>query len=366
MTAGADGGERAPTTGPGVALAAADAAVVDRWWTTFVATGALPSELPLVQGRLVRAVHRGELPSGPVYVKVMTFPRAKDRLRYLLRALPAQHEAAMLGRLAAARVPCPEVVAVRTQRRLGLPARSLLVLRALPVAAASAAAAEDPQQRLRDEAALAVRLLAAGIEHHDLHGGNFVRLADGRLAVLDLQSARPSARAGSDRARLAAAARLVRDRHGDDAVAMAALLAAGLLHDAAEVAGVLAQRQRDAAHFRRSRAHRCLRESTEYTWQLRLTGREFRLRAGLGDGRWWWGGDELRRAWIGQCVLRLDAGTAPTFHGFFQKWWWLGGAAALYVPRRLADDGVDAAVRDALTGWGRLDVAQTRRDAEAM
>ena len=77
--------------------AAADAAVVARWWQHFVATGRLPAELPLVQGRLVRAVHRGELPSGPVFVKVMTFPRGKDRLRYLLRALPGEHEARMLA-----------------------------------------------------------------------------------------------------------------------------------------------------------------------------------------------------------------------------------------------------------------------------
>jgi hypothetical protein len=108
----------------------------------------------------------------------------------------------MLAATAAAGIPCPEVLAVRTLRRAGLPFRSLLVLRALPVRPETAGDGE----RLVEEAVLATRLLAAGIVHPDLHGGNFVRLADGRLAVLDLQSARlrrAAAAAGSPRARIA-------------------------------------------------------------------------------------------------------------------------------------------------------------------
>ena len=56
---------------------------------------------------------RGELPSGPVFVKVMSFPRSKDRVRYLLRPLPAAHEATWLRGMSYAKVPAPTVVEVR-------------------------------------------------------------------------------------------------------------------------------------------------------------------------------------------------------------------------------------------------------------
>jgi hypothetical protein len=185
-----------------------DGAVLQRWWNEFASTGRLPNDLEPVQARLVRAVHRGELPSGPVYVKVMTFPRAKDRLRYLLRALPGAHEARMLRATAAAGIVCPEVVFVRTARRFGLPHRSMLVLRALAVRSP----ALDPAARLLGEAAVAARLLAAGIVHRDLHGENFVELQDGRLAVLDLQSAAMVRRPPGAAARIRAAARLLQGR----------------------------------------------------------------------------------------------------------------------------------------------------------
>lgn len=341
------------------ALPATDAAIVESWWQHFVATGRLPAELPLVQGRLVRAVHRGELPSGPVFVKVMTFPRGKDRLRYLLRALPAEHEARMLAAVGAAGVPCPEVVAVRTQRRLGLPARSLLVLRALPLAAAAGGDAE-PLARLSEAAAIVRTLLQAGIEHRDLHDGNFVRLADGRLAVLDLQSARQ--RRGGDRARLGAAARLVRDRQEPSEALAAALQAGGLVRDAGERARVFAQRHADERRFQRSRALRCLRESTGFTWRLRASGREFRRRDCPADGRWVRGGAELRQAWIGQWCLESAGGSAsggPVFGAYFQNWWWLGGGGALYVPAALDDAQVAAAVQRASAGWRRSVLADS-------
>lgn len=349
--------------------ATADAAVIAHWWQHFVATGRLPAELPLVQGRLVRAVHRGELPSGPVFVKVMTFPRGKDRLRYLLRALPGEHEARMLAAVRAAGVPCPDVVAVHTERRWGLPARSLLVLRALPLAAAGVDAAA-PLTRLREAAAIVRTLLLAGIEHHDLHDGNFVRLADGRLAVLDLQSARRR-QGGGDAARLAAAARLVRDRQEPAEALAAALQAGGLLHDAAEAAQVLLQRAADERRFQRSRALRCLRESTGFTWRLRASGREFRRRDCPPGGRWVRGGGELRQAWIGQWCLQStagdaarDAGAGPVFGAFFQNWWWLGGGCALYVPAALDDAQVAAAVQRASAGWRRSVLADSNHADE--
>lgn len=325
----------------------ADRAVLDAWWQTFVGTGRLPDQLSLVQGRLVRTVHRGELPSGPVFVKAMTFPRGKDRLRYLLRALPGAHEAAMLRLLAAAGVPCPEVVDVRTARRFGLPWRSLLVLRALPVVEETA----SPADRLADEAKLAARLLSLGVEHHDLHTGNFVRTADGRLAVLDLQSARRSASAGTPKARLSAAARLVRDATANESVLLEALRAGGIVREDAEARWVVLQRHAERLRHLRSRAHRCLTESTGYTWRLRWNGREFRRRGELGPGRWVWGGRRLRRAWIGCCALQQAGRPAPDFRALFQNWWWLGGRCALYVPLSLDASRLEAAVQEALDGW---------------
>lgn len=345
----------------GAKLGAADAAVLDRWWRTFVATGAVPGELELVQARLVRAVHRGALPSGPVHVKAMTFPRAKDRLRYALRRLPAAHEAAMLRLTAAAGIPCPQVLAVRTLRRAGLPHRSLLVLRSLPTDSGGAGA-EDPVRRLRDAAVLAVRLLAAGIVHRDLHDGNFVRLRDGGLAVVDLQSARrsPAARRGARRLRLALAARLVRER-GAASEWGSALLTAGLLRTPAEVADVAALCAAEVARFRRSRIARCLGDSTEFVRQVHWWGTEHRLRAGLGGGRWWRGGASLRRAWIGQRIRQVDQGAAMVFPGFFRKWWWLGGGSGLYVPAACSDERIEVEVRTASAAFDRAWSARPSR-----
>ncbi|HEX6811307.1 MAG TPA: lipopolysaccharide kinase InaA family protein [Planctomycetota bacterium] len=333
------------------AESAADRETIDRWWQTFAATGRLPAELELVQGRLVRAVHRASLPSGPVYVKVMTFPRGKDRLRYLLRALPAVHEARLLRATAAAGIACPEVVGVRTERRGLLPARSMLVLRALAVRPGPE---RDLRAQLADEAALAMRLLAAGILHRDLHSGNFVRLLDGSLAVLDLQSA--TLRSGpclSRRCRLATAARLVRERPGlEPEVAAAALVQSGLVRDAAESETVRLRAARERGRFWRSRIRRCLQESTEFTLRTGLRGRLYRTRGELGDGRWWHGGGrELRRAWLGQRALHLRDGRAPLFPAFFQNWWWLGGGAALYVPRACREDRIRAEVQAASAGF---------------
>lgn len=331
--------------------AAGDAAVLDRWWRHFVATGALPPELPLVQRRLVRAVHRGELPSGPAHVKVMTFPRAKDRLRYLLRALPAEHEANMLRRVAAAGIPCPAVLAVRTARRAGLPHRSLLVLRTLALAPDGD---EAPARRLSDEAGLTQRLLAAGVVHHDLHGGNFLRLASGELAVIDLQSASAAgARAAASGVRIAAAARLARERPGlGDDTALAIVRDAGLLHDDAEVARAALRIAKERAHYRRSRVLRCFAESTEFTRRVRWNGIEHALRGERPAGRWR-AHPVARDAWLGQRILQLDGERAPLFAAYFHKWWWLGGSGALYVPAACRDEDLDAEARFAAAAAAR-------------
>ncbi len=330
-----------------------DRAVIDRWWQHLLATGSLPADLELVQGRLVRSVWRGQLPSGPVHVKAMTFPRRKDKLRYALRALPGEHEAAMLRAVAAADIPCPAVVDVRGARRAGLPHRSLLVLRTLPRASVDP---RTPAERLLAEATVARRLLAAEIVHRDLHTGNFLPLADGSLAVLDLQSASHAPRqAATAAARLAAAAHLLRDRPGlaDDS-ALECVQAAGLLLGADEVRRVQQVIVAERRHYRRSRVLRCLQESTEFVRQWRWSGVEHRLRAGLGDGSWQCGGRELRAAWLGQRVEQLDAGKPLRFSGFFTKWWWLGGGCALYVPPQCSGERFHAELRDAKAAWQRF------------
>lgn len=330
--------------------AAGDGPVIEAWWAEFVRTGRLPASLELVQQRLIRAVCRGELPSGPVYVKTMTFPRAKDRLRYLLRALPGVHEARMLRATAAAGVPCPEVLAVRTARRGGLPFRSMLVLRALPVQDT----AEPVAERLRDAAALTARLLAAGIVHHDLHAGNFVRLQGGALAVLDLQSASRRGRAAmARRARLAAGARLLREHLAGAAGLASALVAGGLLANEAEVAAARQLATRELDRFRRSRLLRCLGNSTEFRCVLRWRGIENRSRADLPEGRWLPAIPQARQVWLGQRALQVFEGRPPAFPALFRKWWWCGGKGALYVPRACEQDRIELDIAAARAGHAR-------------
>ena len=317
------------------------------WWRGFVKSGELPPCFEHVQGRLIRAVHRAPLAGGEVFVKTMTFPRGKDRIRYLLRALPAQHEAAMLRATAAAGVPCPEVVAAFSGRRLGLPHRSMLVLRALPVASE---VASDADARVADEVVVAMRLLAAGIHHEDLHVENFVRLESGELAVLDLQSAQRF-EPGSDgpgRRRMAVAIRMLRDREGpEQRAATAAMRAHGMLRSEAEVVEALRVSDRLRVRYERSRVFRCFRTSTEYARRLTLLGVRYERRGRDGDGRWLHGGAALRDAWLGQRVRQLCGAGTPRFGAYFRKWWWLGGGSALYVAGQCSDAEIEVEVREA-------------------
>ena len=330
---------------------------LQRWWRTFVSTGALPAGLEPVQGRLIRAVHRGCIGEVDVFVKTMTFPRAKDRLRYLLRPLPADHEAAMLRMAAAARVTCPEVLAAFTHRSGGLPCRSMLVLRALPVVAESA----EEERRIEDEVALAMQLLGAGICHGDLHAENFVRLSTGPLAVLDLQSAHAfdPGGGGASRRRLQVAARMLREREGrSERLAVAAMRASGMLQSEAEVDSALALRNRVRRRYEDSRIRRCLLTSTEFERRLSWAGVGYRLRSAPAGGRWVHGPRGLRDAWIGQRILQLQAAEPALFGGFFQKWWWLGGGCSLYVSRPCSDDRIDAAVAAASAATRSLESAR--------
>jgi hypothetical protein len=333
-------------TVPQAAEGIADQATLDAWWQCFVTTGAMPDGLQHVQGRLIRTVHCGHLPSGPVHVKTMTFPRNKDRLRYAFRALPAAHEASMLRLARQAGIPCPEVVAVRVQRRFGLPYRSMLVIRTIALGAEEHA----HRPRLDEEIALAVRLLAAGIYHRDLHSENFVRAASGELCVLDMQSA-TRIRLGQGPAksvRLAVAARLIRERtDAERRHAIDRMRALGLLRSEAEGHQILADARDQARRYLGSRITRCFTNSTEYERRIRATGIEYRRRGDLPAGRWWRGNGELRQAWIGQRIRQLGHGEAGMFAAFFQKWWWLGGSTALYVKEACVDERIEAEVGSA-------------------
>jgi len=323
-----------------------DEPVLERWWQTFVTTGGMPDELQHVQGRLIRAVHRGELPSGDVHIKTMSFPRAKDRLRYAFRALPAVHEADLLHAVRRAGLPCPEVVAVRTKRRFGLPHRCMLVLRTLPLTSEP----EDPLQRVDDEIDMAMALLAVGIHHRDLHRENFVRTATGELCVLDLQSASVigAGRARSFTVRLGTATRLLRDRDdGERERALIRMRATGLLANDSEVASVVSRTAQQEERFWEGRIRRCLTNSTEFERRVHPSGIEYRARGVLPEGRWWQGPGNLKDAWIGQRRRYMTGGPLPVFAAFFQKWWWLGGGGSLYVPLTCADDRIEVEVRTA-------------------
>jgi|GEM_PF-4924205 len=314
------------------------------WWRAFIRDGELPSTLQRVQGRLIRSVHRGRLGRGDVYVKTMTFPRAKDRLRYLIREMPAAHEAAMLRATAASGVACPEVVAAYTERRYGLPRRSMLVLRALDVVVED----RPPERRTADEIHLAMRLLRRGIYHGDLHGDNFVRLSSGDLAVLDMQSAQlfdPNAKEMKSR-RQAVAARILRELSGaKERAAIDAMLGCQMIDSDDEVAGVLEARDRGRWRYQRARIRRCLQSSTEFERRLSWSGVCYRSRAKQSGGRWIRGGNELREAWLGQRIRQLQDDGPQMFGAFSRKWWWLGGGAALYV----LDDCSDAEIQAAVT-----------------
>jgi hypothetical protein len=293
-----------------------DAEAVQALWRHFLANGTLPSTFQLVQSRLVRAVHRGNLPSGPVYVKSMCFPRAKDRLRYLPRSLPLAHEAAVLQHAAKRGILVPEVLASLGTRRFGLPCRSLLVLRALPVAAPP----ETPRQQLLDAAGVASQLLAAGIDAEDLHAGNFLRCQDGRLAVLDLQSASVRGRAfTAARHRLRAAARLLQELLPVELADLAALVASGLLRDAAEAAQAARQARVAAAQYWRGRLQRCLQDSTGFVSHWSWHGREHALRQPLPAGHWV-ALPRPREVWLGQRALQLWAGQPPVIPAVRRRW----------------------------------------------
>ncbi len=304
-----------------MSLSAADRDCLATWWRAVCAApDAMPAGLTAVQVRRVRAVARGALPdAGSAYAKWMAFPRLRDRIRYLLRALPGPHEARMLDAVRRAGVCCPAVLSARGARRRLLPYRSLLVTAALPV---------DPDARPAADAVAAATkaLVEAGIHHPDLHPANFVALRDGGVAVLDLQSARQCRPGLGARTRVALLGKLLEQRPQ----LAPALTAAGFAE--AEVASARRHGEELARRAPLQRVRRCFRDSTEFERRLRWCGREYRRRAAAGGGRWVEGGPELRRLWVGDRTLEVLDGRPPVLGALLLKWLWLPGHGSVYIP----------------------------------
>ncbi len=301
--------------------------VVADWWQQVLRSGELPTAATPVVGRLIRQVGRIELDGATWFVKVMTFPRSKDRLRYLVRRLPAAHEARMLQRVRAAGVVCPRVAAVRCARRFGLPFRSMLVLEGMPLAADVVEVA--PEQRLAQRAAIAGRLVGAALFHPDLHPDNFLELADGTLALLDLQSMRRVFRPGSAARQMAA--RLLLEAEGvEETCALDVLVQSGLVR-AADRDEVRSAAVQIARAFLRKRMLRCFTTSTDFVRRLGWGRVENRRRGAMPPGRWVVGGADLRDAWVADRALEVLERRSATLWGLRRGLLWSRQRACVYV-----------------------------------
>ncbi len=308
-----------------------------------------------MQARLVRAVGRAELPTvGQVFLKVMNFPRAKDQLRYSLRALPAMHEARMLQVLQQANIPCPEVLWAGSQRRTLLPSLSMLVTQALDLADtdADADADTDASVSVPEMVAMAQALIAAGVYHPDLNRGNFLQLRDGRVAVLDLQSARLGSKGLTDGRRLQMLMRLLGDQPESERQAiMAAMLQQGLLQAAeeAQVWQALGQLQRQQLI---GRIRRCMQESTIFTVQWSGHGVSYQRRNMDAKPEVVEGGGEMLRYWIGDRALEVLDGHAPILAACHRPWPLLPGKNQLSMNQQTAQS-LNQASAELLAGYQR-------------
>ena len=293
---------------------------IEAWWEEIVRTPTdLPTGVTQVQARLVRVVGRGTLPSGAgVFLKVMGFPRAKDKLRYSLRALPAVHEASILRYLATTEVRVPEVLAAHGIRRRGLPHASLLATRALSVA--STELLPDPVL----DVVFALR--DVGVFHPDLHTDNFVPLDDGAIAVLDMQSARRRRTVQhEDMNRMLATLFAHRAYQGASIEPWCAALRARD-YDEQSVGRIQDLAERVNSRARCDWLQRCLKESTQFSVQPGVLHTRYERRAMVDKGEWVEGGEEMFRYWMGDRALEILAGSTPVL-------------AALDRPRRGTSGG---------------------------
>ncbi len=166
----------------------------------------------VVKHNRVRTVVRAPGPDGLLYVKRFRTLRLGDRLLSLVRASPARREWTALLHLARAGVPCPAPVLLGEERRGGLLVGSNLATRAVEGADELVRRLDDLRARgdaagrealLERLAPLARSIFQAGVDHPDLHLGNFLVRGEAELFVLDLHSARVRAGALGARARRA-------------------------------------------------------------------------------------------------------------------------------------------------------------------
>lgn len=286
-------------------LAEEDLRQIDAWWEEIVrAPGRLPDGVSLVLSRLVRVVGRGALPSGvEVYLKLMGFPRAKDKLRYLVRALPAVHEASILRYLGTTDIRVPEVMAARGLRRRGLPHACALVTRALPVV----------ERELQPDPVLDVvfALRDAGVFHPDLHSDNFLPLEDGAVGVLDMQSARRRRVIPlEDTTRMLVTLVAHRAYQGADVQPWCeALRVRG--YDEQSVGRIRDLAVKVNTRSRCDWMQRCLKESTQFTVRPGVFRTRYERRAMAETGVWVEGGTEMFRYWMGDRALEILAGATP-------------------------------------------------------
>jgi tRNA A-37 threonylcarbamoyl transferase component Bud32 len=177
-----------------------DPALADWLRTTLAPAARAPESLPgaaVIKHNRVRSVVRVEAPGGALYVKRFRLLRCVDRLAHLVRATAARREWTALRAVARAGIPCPAPVVLGEEKRGGLVVGSVLATREVAGAreltlaldqARAAGASREPL--LTPLARIVRRLFEAGVDHPDLHLGNFLLAPDGELVALDLHSAR--------------------------------------------------------------------------------------------------------------------------------------------------------------------------------
>lgn len=255
----------------------------------------------VVKQNKVRTVVRLEGPEGPLFCKRFRVRDGRARLLHLVKPSPARREWDVLRRLRAAGAPCPEPVLLGEERAGGLLVGSVLATREveradeLNLVVDRLRASGDHVRRRRLFEALAAAahaLLRAGLDHPDLHLGNFLaREDDDGLVALDMHSARvrggplgaaktvrrlgklvhsfgvcdpePPKGAPEELSWFAAAYARLDPRHGPAEALEAALVARAVVVERIRLA---------------SRGKRCLIDSTSYAVEGSLARRVYRRR----------------------------------------------------------------------------------------
>jgi hypothetical protein len=198
-------------------------------------------------------------------------------------------------------------------------------------------------------ARLAGDLAKAGVFHPDLHPGNQLPLVDGRLAVLDLHSARLARPGLSRRQRLIVASRLIGEP-GPLAEDPVPLVRAGLLQDA-ELVVVRRLVARNSRRQLVARVRRCFRHSTEFQRCVQWNGVLYQRRGPMSGGTWIFGGRELVRWWIGDRALEVFEGRPPALRALFRRATWLPGRHSVYIEKPLDRAALSVLIPTMLEGY---------------